>query len=81
MGYILDEDHWVKKASFKPKAKISTVEFSNNVPPDGSSSSVLSSLLTELKDVTETLGAVVGDLHKSNESLAVLLSNVADLKN
>ncbi|MCD9559086.1 hypothetical protein HAX54_016818 [Datura stramonium] len=52
----------------------------SNVPPDGSSSSVLSSLMTEIKDVKETLGAVAGDLHKSNESLNVLISSVAKLK-
>ncbi|MCD7473595.1 hypothetical protein HAX54_015536 [Datura stramonium] len=81
MGYILDEDRWVEKASFKPKAKISTVESSNNVSLDGSSNSILSSLLTEFKDVKETLGVVDGDLHKSNELLVILTSNVADMKN
>ncbi|MCE3049651.1 hypothetical protein HAX54_045472, partial [Datura stramonium] len=80
MGYILDENRWVKKASFKHKAKLSTVERCSNVPPDGSSSSVLSSLMTEIKDVNETLGVVDGDLHKSNESLNVLISSVAELK-
>ncbi|MCE3215976.1 hypothetical protein HAX54_004242 [Datura stramonium] len=79
--YILDEDCWVKKASFKPKAKISTVERCTNVSPDSSSSPILSSLLIELKDVKEILGAVAGDLHKSNESLAILTSNIAYLKN
>ncbi|MCE5166243.1 hypothetical protein HAX54_016336, partial [Datura stramonium] len=68
-------------ASFKPKAKISPVESSNIIPPDGSSSSALSSLITDLKDVKGTLGAVAIDLHKRKESLAVLISNVADLKN
>ncbi|MCE3216915.1 hypothetical protein HAX54_009357 [Datura stramonium] len=81
MGYILNEDRWVKKESSKPKDKISTIESSSNVPPNSSSSSVPSSLLTNLKDVKETLGAVEGDLHKSNESLAFLILNVVDLKN
>ncbi|MCE3052023.1 hypothetical protein HAX54_051429, partial [Datura stramonium] len=71
MGYIPDEYHWVKKASFKPKAKISPVESSNIIPPDGSSSSALSSLITDLKDVKGTLGAVAIDLHKRKESLVV----------
>ncbi|MCD9639231.1 hypothetical protein HAX54_023634, partial [Datura stramonium] len=52
------------KSSFKPKAKLSTIESCSNVPPDGSSISVLSSLMTEIKDVKETLGAVAGYLHK-----------------
>ncbi|MCD7459729.1 hypothetical protein HAX54_041784, partial [Datura stramonium] len=46
----------------------------------GSYSSILSSLSIELKDVKE-IGAVVGDLHKSNESLAILTSNGSDMKN
>ncbi|MCD7452965.1 hypothetical protein HAX54_019021 [Datura stramonium] len=80
MGYILDENLWVKKASFMPKAKFSTVECCPNVPPDGSSSSVLSSLMTDIKDVKKTLSAVAGDLHKNNESLNVVISSVAELK-
>ncbi|MCD9644028.1 hypothetical protein HAX54_031998, partial [Datura stramonium] len=46
----------------------------------GSSSTALSSLMIDLKEVKETLGEMVGDMHKRNESLAILISSVADLK-
>ncbi|MCE3216943.1 hypothetical protein HAX54_009597 [Datura stramonium] len=58
-----------------------TSTYNDRAFANGSSNSALSSLLTELKDVKETLGAVSSDLHKSNELLDVLISNVVDLKN
>ncbi|MCD9639658.1 hypothetical protein HAX54_024310 [Datura stramonium] len=57
-----------------------TYTYNDRAFANDSSSTALSSLMTDLQEDKETLGAVVGDMHKSNESLAILIYNVADLK-
>ncbi|MCD9645360.1 hypothetical protein HAX54_034216 [Datura stramonium] len=80
MGYVLDEGVWVKKASYKPKIKNASPEGPSCVKIDGSQDSILNSLLFEAQDIKQSLGAVVGDLHKCTELLGKLSADVSSLQ-
>ncbi|MCD9641581.1 hypothetical protein HAX54_027809, partial [Datura stramonium] len=73
MGYVLDEGVSVKKASYKHKVKPASAEGPSSVRLDDAQGVVLNSLLSEAKKIKQSLGAVVGDLHKCTELLGKLL--------
>ncbi|MCD7455205.1 hypothetical protein HAX54_027387 [Datura stramonium] len=80
MGYLFDDGCWIKKASYKPKVKTTYVGGSRKNIPDGAQSIAFSSLMSDVQDIKQSLGAAVGDLHKCNESMAILISDMANLK-
>ncbi|MCE2056086.1 hypothetical protein HAX54_044026, partial [Datura stramonium] len=80
MGYVLDEGIWVKKASYKPKIKQASPEGPSSVKIDGSQDAVLNSLMFKAQDIKQSLGAVVGGLHKCTELLGKLSADVSSLQ-
>ncbi|MCD7472634.1 hypothetical protein HAX54_013929 [Datura stramonium] len=76
LDYVLDEGVWVKKASYKPKVKPASAEGPSSVRLYDAQGVVLYSLLSEAQEIKESLGAVVGDLHKCTELLGKLSTNV-----
>ncbi|MCE3049987.1 hypothetical protein HAX54_046245 [Datura stramonium] len=80
MGYDLDEGFWVKKASYKPKIEHASPEGPSSVKIDESQGAVLHSLLSEAQEIKQSLGAVVGDLHKCTELLRKLSTDMTSLQ-
>ncbi|MCD9638802.1 hypothetical protein HAX54_022955 [Datura stramonium] len=80
MGHVLDEGVWVKKKNYKPKVNPASAEGSSSIRLDGAQGVVLNSLLSEPQDIKQSLGAVIGDLHKCTEFLAKLSTNVTSLQ-
>ncbi|MCD7473462.1 hypothetical protein HAX54_015336, partial [Datura stramonium] len=70
----------VKKSIYKPKIKNASPESPSGVMIDGSQDVVLNSLLSETQDIKQSLGAVVGDLHKCTELLGKLSADVSGLQ-
>ncbi|MCE5166302.1 hypothetical protein HAX54_017177 [Datura stramonium] len=69
MGCVLDEGVWVKKTSYKPKIKHASPGGPSGVKINESQGAVLNSLFSEAQEIKQSLGVVVGDLHKCTELL------------